>query len=327
MSRIGKSSSSLSTGGSCSTGDERHAVARHRVLPQPRVEEQLARVLLVVARPLEAALGLEPRVAHAARGPGDSVADLVPGRLGGRLAPVVAHALRDLEDDRRGRRGPRRAASSARRTRWTRRSELVTVPSVSAQAAAAGRTTSAISAGRGQEDVLDDDEARGRAAGARCGGGRPRTASGSRRSRRAPSARRAPSRRTSPTGASRASAGRGTPHAASNFARSSSFSTCWKPGSRSGQRAHVAAALDVVLAAERVEAAAVSPDVPGEQREVDQREDVVDRVVVLGDPEGPADHRPVGRGVGVGGLADRRRPGRRSRAPRSRACTARPPAR
>ena len=36
--------------------------------------------------------------------------------------------------------------SSALRTRWTRRSEFVTVPSVSAQAAAAGSTTSAISA-------------------------------------------------------------------------------------------------------------------------------------------------------------------------------------
>ena len=71
-----------------------------------------------------------------------------------------------------------------------------------------------------------------------------------------------------------------------------------------GQRAHVAAALDVVLAAERVDAAAVSPDVPGEQGERDQGEDVVDRVVVLGDPEGPADHRPVGLGVGVRGLAD-----------------------
>ena len=49
----------------------------------------------------------------------------------------------------------------------------------------------------------------------------------------------------------------------------------------------------------------VPPDVPGQQRERDQREDVVDRVVVLGDPERPADHRPVGLGVGVRRLADR----------------------
>jgi hypothetical protein len=42
------------------------------------------------------------------------------------------------------------------------------------------------------------------------------------------------------------------------------------------QRAHVAAALDVVLAAQRVEARAPAADVAGEQRQVDQRQDVVD---------------------------------------------------
>ncbi len=101
--------------------------------------------------------------------------------------------------------------------------------------------------------------------------------------------------------------GTGTPQAASNFARSASFSTCWKPGQPIGQGAHVAAALDVVLAAQRVHAAAVAPDVPGQQGEVDQGEHVVDRVVVLGDAEGPADHRPWRRREGVGQLADRRR--------------------
>src|SRR5439155_21333385 len=50
---------------------------------------------------------------------------------------------------------------------------------------------------------------------------------------------------------------------------------------------------------------AVLPDVSGQQGQVDQRHDVVDRVVVLGDPERPADHRPVGRGEGVGEVADR----------------------
>ena len=46
-----------------------------------------------------------------------------------------------------------------------------------------------------------------------------------------------------------------------------------------GDRAHVAAALHVVLAAQRVEARAVAPDVAAQQRQVDQREDVVDGVV------------------------------------------------
>ena len=49
---------------------------------------------------------------------------------------------------------------------------------------------------------------------------------------------------------------------------------------------------------------AVAADVAAEQAEVDEREDVVDRVVVLGDPERPADHRPVGARVGVRRLAD-----------------------
>ena len=71
-----------------------------------------------------------------------------------------------------------------------------------------------------------------------------------------------------------------------------------------GQGAHVAAALDVVLATQRVDAAAVAPDVTGQQDERDQRQDVVDRVVVLGDAERPADHRARGRGEGVGELAD-----------------------
>ena len=65
----------------------------------------------------------------------------------------------------------------------------------------------------------------------------------------------------------------------------------WQPV---GQGAHVAAALDVVLATERVQATAVLADVSGEDRQVDERDDVVDRVVMLGDAEGPADHRLVG---------------------------------
>ena len=63
---------------------------------------------------------------------------------------------------------------------------------------------------------------------------RPRTAPGSRRSHTAPSARRAPSRRTCPTGASPSSAESSRRKTRSNFSRTSSFSTCWNPGSRSG---------------------------------------------------------------------------------------------
>jgi hypothetical protein len=71
------------------------------------------------------------------------------------------------------------------------------------------------------------------------------------------------------------------------------------------QRSHVAAALDVVLPAQRVEPRAVAPDVSAQQGEVDEAEHVVDGVVVLGDAERPAQLGPVGPGVGVGELADR----------------------
>ena len=44
---------------------------------------------------------------------------------------------------------------------------------------------------------------------------------------------------------------------------------------------------------------AVAPDMPGEQRQVDQRADVVGAVVVLGDAEGPAQLGALGACVGV----------------------------
>jgi hypothetical protein len=46
------------------------------------------------------------------------------------------------------------------------------------------------------------------------------------------------------------------------------------------------------------------PTWPGEQGQVDEREHVVGRVVVLGDAEGPADLCPVGAGVVVRQLPD-----------------------
>src|SRR5206468_10005283 len=49
------------------------------------------------------------------------------------------------------------------------------------------------------------------------------------------------------------------------------------------QSAHVAAPLLIVLAAKRIEPAAVFADVTRQQREIDQRQDVIDCVVMLGD--------------------------------------------
>ena len=56
-----------------------------------------------------------------------------------------------------------------------------------------------------------------------------------------------------------------------------------------GQRTHVAAALHIVLAAQRHQTRSPTTDVPGEKRKVAQRLHVVDTVVVLGDAEGPED--------------------------------------
>ena len=65
------------------------------------------------------------------------------------------------------------------------------------------------------------------------------------------------------------------------------------------------------------------PDVPGEQRQVDEREHVVDRVVMLGDAQGPADHGTIGTGIGVCRVANDvgRDPG--LPLPRLQACSAR----
>jgi hypothetical protein len=54
---------------------------------------------------------------------------------------------------------------------------------------------------------------------------------------------------------------------------------------------------------------AVASHVAAQQREVDECEDVVDAVVVLGDPERPAQLGTVGRRVRVGELADGGPPG------------------
>ena len=102
----------------------------------------------------------------------------------------------------------------------------------------------------------------------------------------------------------RARAAASTSHARSNFARLAGSSTSLAARKLVGKRAHVAAALHVVLSAQRIRPRAVAADVTGEQREVDQRADVVDGVVMLGDAERPAELRARGLGVGVRQLGD-----------------------
>src|SRR5207245_9562828 len=80
-------------------GHERDPRPANRPLPQTAVEEELARVVVVVARPLKPAVLLETRVAHA-RVHRREPAHLVPDRLGVRPAPVATHAFRQIEETR-----------------------------------------------------------------------------------------------------------------------------------------------------------------------------------------------------------------------------------
>src|SRR5690242_3322887 len=77
-------------------------------------------------------------------------------------------------------------------------------------------------------------------------------------------------------------------------------------GQAVGDRAHISAALDIVLAAQRVETAAVAAHMTREQSEVDEGNDVVHCVVMLGDAERPADLRALGLCVRMRGLPDDR---------------------
>ena len=167
----------------------RPPAARH--LPEPAVQERLAGMRFVRARPLDAAERLEARVAHAAREVRRDDAELVPDLFGRRRAPVVTQPLRDLRDD------PQlvsRAGAAARRLAHALHPALAVGDG--ALAFAPGRR------GR-QHDVRElrrlreerfpgrrDDRDRSSASCDVVSGRRP-TAPGSRRSRRATSARRA----------------------------------------------------------------------------------------------------------------------------------------
>ncbi len=137
-------------------GVEHGLRALDRVLPQAPVEERRLELVLGVARPLDAAELLEALVAHA-RVVRRQRAQLVPDVLGRAVVPLMAHA------GRRGRRGCAMSSrawpggSSALRTRWTRRSLFVTVPSRLAPARRGGQDDVGELRGLRQEDVLHDD--------------------------------------------------------------------------------------------------------------------------------------------------------------------------
>src|SRR5437660_5925893 len=75
-------------------------------------------------------------------------------------------------------------------------------------------------------------------------------------------------------------------------------------GQAVGDRAHISTPLDVVLAAQRVETTAVAAHVAGKEAEVDEGDDVVHRVVMLGDAECPTDLGALSPSVSVCSFPD-----------------------
>ena len=229
-------------------------------------------MLLVPARPLDAAELLEPRVAHAG----------VHRRERTQLVPDVLRA-----SGCRGRRPSRRAELVDDLdvvARLARRVERL-AHALHAPLARGDRAFRLGPAGAaGEDDVGELGRLRAGRCPARRGGrglssssdaraaGRPPTAPGSRRSRRARCSSPCSIASNMPVRCRPCFGGIVAPHAASNFARSASSSTSWKPGQLVRDRAHVAAALHVVLAAQRLQPGAVAADAADEQRQVDQRE-------------------------------------------------------
>ena len=261
-------------------------------------------MLLVRARPLDAAVRLEPVVAHPAVHRRER-AQLVPDLLGRRVAPVVARAGARARRGSRCRRAPRPAARApcARAGRGARCSSRCRPP----------RTTTRC---RGARRRPSPPSASSRCPGRRGGRARPAAA--------APGSMSASdwagfspitySVRSSPRSIAwnicvrchpLLRRHRRSPRRLEPPARVLVALEVLEARELVRDRAHVSAALHVVLPAERVEARAVAPDVAAEQREVDEREHIVDGVRVLGDPERPADHRPVGAREGVRRLGDR----------------------
>ena len=283
---------------------ERCAIAGHGIGPQAGVQERLAGVRLVVARPLESVLGREARVAHAGVRRREG-AELVPDSLGPRLAPVVAQPSRDLEDD------PDVVAGIAGRVEGLA-DALDAALGVGDRAVGLGpggrrrqHDVGHLSRGR-EEDVLHDHELEAgqqalHAMHVRLGLDRVLADAVER-------GQVAPLHRVVHRGQVPAAPGRdGDVPGLVEWRPELIVLHVLEARQAVRQGAAVAAALDVVLAAQRIEAAAPLAHVPAQERQVDQRQDVVHRVVVLGDAQRPADHRLLGRRVGVSCLADGRR--------------------
>ena len=176
--------SGISTGGSSSSAAKGARARGHRLRPQPRVQELRAGIRFARARPLQAMLGLEARVRscrRTLRAPPRAPRSTRSRRVGSPQSWPSRFAICAMIH-MSSRASP--GGSSALRTRCTRRSLFVTVPSASHQLDAAGKHHVRHLRRAREEDVLRDEHDRAPRGSPARDAGRPRTAPGSRRSRR-----------------------------------------------------------------------------------------------------------------------------------------------
>ena len=252
----------------------------------------------VVARPLHAADLVELGEGHAGeggRGEGDLVHDLARRRRSasgspspGRSRQTISHSCLPVFGAITG------------RTRLMRRSALVKVPSFSRNDVPGRKHVGEL--GRlVEEQVLHDEQVerrRARRARAWCWG---RTGRCPRPARTGPGTSRRGRRRTCWGCAGRARRAVAMPHSCSNTLARAVVGDVAVPGQLVRERAHVARALHVVLAAQRVDADAVAPDVAGGHGQVGHAHHHGGALAVLGDAEAVVDGRVAAGGVEPGG--------------------------
>ena len=282
---------------------ERREHALHRIGPEALVETRRAEALLVGARPLDAAELLELRVRHA-RVHRRQRAHLVPDVLAGRVVPIEAKALGQLREDplvvHRLARRVERLAHALDAALGVRDGAVGLAPRGRARQDHVGEL------GRlRREDVLHDEEveaAEQAADAVRVGVGLGRVLADDVAVLQLPGLHAVEHLREVPAVAI---ADRHAVGLRELLAGLMVVLDVLEARQAVRDCAHVAAALHVVLAAQRVEARAVAPHVAAQQGQRDQAQHVVDARVVLGDAERPRDHRAIGLGVGVSDLADR----------------------
>ena len=282
---------------------ERREHALDRIGPETLVQTRRASVALLGARPLDATELLEARVRHA-RVHRRQRAQLVPDVLAGRVVPIEAKALGQLREDplivHGLARRVERLAHALDAALGVRDGAVGLAPRGRARQDHVGEL-----GGLRREDVLHDEkvEAAEQAADAgRIGIGLGRVLTDDVAVLQFPGLHAVEHLREVPAVAI---ADRHAVGLRELLAGLVVVLDVLEARQTIRDRAHVAAALNVVLATQRVEARAVPTNVATDQRQRDQAEDVVDARVVLGDAERPRDHRAIGLGVGVGDLADR----------------------